>query len=167
MKPILTIAIVMMMAGCKTIDVPKPVITIPPVVIGQQPDKPASNLPPATCKCDTTLPLCDPNPVFYSQAYMDQYGAWEECAIEAQNKIICRFCVIRGSSGGFWMLSSLGLNYVSRAENGTGVCKCFNQDGYSYHVKGYCNSEPQQAEVKTVALKSSGKYIIVECRKAK
>ena len=121
--------------------------------------------PSAGCGCDLSKPLCDPNPAKYTQSYMDANGRMEECGIEAELKLICRFCVI--TLRGFWMLASLGRNHVYRDASNHAGCKCFTQDGFRYHIKGYCDNEPRQNEVKTVPLKDAGKYIIVECRQIK
>jgi hypothetical protein len=165
-----TLLFALILAGCQTIpmpDIKPPVINIPPITIptGGQPDKPATPLP-AGCKCDLTAPLCDPNPSKYTQAYMDKNGSWEECGIEAGKKVVCRYCVIRGDSGGFWMMSSIGMDYVSRANPCKAVC-ILNLDGYNYHVKGYLESEPQGNAIKTATVKDAGKYVVVECRKIK
>lgn len=121
--------------------------------------------PSIGCGCDLSLPLCDPNPSKYTQAYMDKNGRSEECGIEAELKLICRFCVI--TLRGFWMLSSLGRNHVYRDASNHAGCKCFTEDGYRYHIKGFMDVEPKQNEIRNVvSLKPNGKYIIVECRKA-
>ena len=119
---------------------------------------------PAGCGCNLSLPVCDPDPSKYTQDYMDANGSFEECGIEAQMKIISRFCVVRGNSGGFWMLSSLGMPQVSRAPDGTGAYKCFTTNGYRYHIKGYVGDEPQQNAVESVTVSTSGKYAIAEPR---
>ena len=145
--------------ACVSCQITIPSITTPPVVINPtQPTTPTNNVPVAG-------KLVDPNPAKYTQEYMDQNGSFEECGIEAQMKIVCRFCVIRGESGGFWMLSSLGMDRVRRGPTGTGVCDDFSIDGYNYHIKGYLDNEPQGNAILTAPVKTDGKYIVVECRK--
>ena len=148
-----------LLVGCVT-----PSITIPPITI---PTTTTTTQPQTSCGCDLSLPLCDPSSVTYSQGYMDNpdNARFEECGIEAQAKIICRFCVIRGNSGGYWMLSSVGIDHVSRDANNNGTCKCFTEGNYRYHVKGYCADEPVQSQILTTPLTTHGKYIVVECRK--
>lgn len=131
-------------------------------------NKPVSTNSPTTstnATIATSSSLVDPNPAKYTQAYMDANQDSEECGIEAEKKIITRFCVIRGTSGGYWMLSSLGMDHVTRAQDGTGHYEDFTVNGYSYHIKGYTTVEPQQKEISTMPLGTSGKYAIAECRK--
>lgn len=121
--------------------------------------------PETTCGCDLTKPICDPDPAKYTPEYVAQNCEFEECGIEADKKIITRFVVIRGESGGCWFLSSLGMDQVQRGPDNRGVYKCFSKDGYRYHIKGYTDVEPQQHNVRTVPLTTSGKYVVVEPRK--
>jgi hypothetical protein len=92
----------------------------------------------------------------------------EEVGVEEDMKIISRYCVICGKSGGFWMLSSIGKRCVSRGESGVGVYRDVTIDNYFYHVKGYVSDEPQQHEIKTIAVSQTPmKYAVIECRLAK
>ena len=115
-----------------------------------------------------TGPLVDPNPAIYTQAYMDANGRKEEVGLEEDDKIITRYCAIRGQSGGFWMLSSLGRGHVRRAEGeNVGIGEDFVKDGFAMHVKGYVDDEPQQGEIQTMPVSATPKkYIVVEIRKA-
>lgn len=118
---------------------------------------------------DTTGPLVDPPPK-YNQAYMDQNGSYEECGIEQSRKIICRLCVIRGQSGGYWMLSSLDGGRIKKTANGLEL-QDWTADGYSYHVRGSVCNEPQNSEIATIKPEVAGntglqKYIVLEVRKA-
>jgi hypothetical protein len=98
---------------------------------------------------------------------MDANGRREEVGIEAELKIISRCCVIRGVSGGFWMLTSLVRDHIGRDANNNGVLKCFSDSGYRYHVRGYCSDEPQQNAIRASGTSKAGKYIVVEVRKDK
>lgn len=160
------VSLLLVVCGCQ-LTLPDWGHDIPPIVIN----------PPATtnstgCACDLSGALVDPNPAKYTADYMNEAlnpggVRYEECGIEANMKIICRLCCIRGTAGGFWMLSSLGEGRVTRDANNNGVLKCFVLDGYAYHTKGYVADEPQQGAIRTVAVNKNGKYIVVECRKAK
>lgn len=116
---------------------------------------------------DTTGPLVDPPGYSEPLANPD----WEEVGIEQSRKIICRLCVIRGQSGGFWMLSSLDKGRIKKTANGLEL-QDWTEGGYSYHVRGSVSSEPQQREILTIKPEVAGntglqKYIILEVRKAK
>lgn len=171
------ISIGLVIAASCTITIPPAVIDAaqaaltnkPPVVVTPPADKPAKPEPvPAV---DLSGPLVDPPNPPYNQAYMDEKGSWEECGIEGGRKIICRLCVIRGESGGFWMLSSLDKNRIRKTPTGLEL-QDWTEDGYSYHVRGSVANEPQQREIVTMKPEVAGntglqKYIILEVRKAK
>ena len=58
MKNIIAVAMMfLILAGCKTVDVPKPVINIPPIVIGGNTVPVIPQPQQQGCGCDLTLPL--------------------------------------------------------------------------------------------------------------
>ena len=123
------------------------------------------------CKCRMTGALIDPDPARYTEDYMCERKnpaqvRYEEVGLEECLKIISRCCVIRGISGGFWMLSSLVDKRIGRDQNNNGIVNCFTENGIQYHIKGYCDDEPQGNAIRTIPLNKNGKYIVIECRKA-
>lgn len=130
--------------------------------------EPQSQPTPSTgCGCDLTLPLCDPNPAKYTESYVSANCNFEECGIEAQLKIIARAMFWRGNHGGWWMLSSLVMDNITRNPNGTPYLKCFSKDGYRYHVRGYALSEPTNSQSIPTVRPEGAKFIICDCRKIK
>lgn len=113
--------------------------------------------------------LVDPPNPPYNQAFMDANGRDEEVGLEEHDGIISRYCVIRGQSGGYWMIASLGRGHVTRAsDHNVGIASDFEQDGYAYHVKGYTANEPDQDKIFTMPLSQvPDKYVVIECRKMK
>jgi hypothetical protein len=103
---------------------------------------------------------------------MDANGRSEECNIEPSTGLLVRYEVLVPSRGFWWMLSTLGLGYVSR-DGSTLVAPCHSKDGYRYHVRGFSKDEPQRGnlnpalinEGNTTPYNGGRKYILVECRK--
>jgi hypothetical protein len=163
---ILLIAVV----GCKTLpDIKPPVITIPPITIptGGQPDKPDLGIPsipdkPDNCGCSLDKPICDPP---YSKEWLEANARSEEVGVEAEMKIISRFCVKHPSDGKVWFLASVGKQFVKRGVNGWGEYKCTTVNGYRYHVLGYQGYDPQGRDGVKNPLDLAGKYVITEARK--
>lgn len=135
-------------------------VKVLPDIVTPPADKPTT---PSTV--DTTGELVDPPG--YSEPLKNP--DWEEVGIEQSRKIICRLCVIRGKSGGFWMLSSLDGGRIRKTANGLEL-QDWTADGYTYHVRGSVASKPQQSAIRTLKPEVAGntdlqKYIILEVRK--
>ncbi len=132
--------------------------TKPPSVTTTTTTKPSGDT------CNLSLPLSDPNPSKYTESFMHDNSNFEECGIEAQLKIIARFCVYRPSVNGWWFISSLVMDKITRNPDGTPNIKCFVQDGYQYHIRGYRSTEPGPNETNPIVSSNPAKYIISECR---
>jgi hypothetical protein len=162
MKHTLTLIAVIALAGCKTIEVPPiniPSPTIPPIVIGGQPDKPDTGIP-------ANVTFCDPNPAKYNAQYFSNHAVArsEEVGIEAQRKIVARAVFLCPDRNSYYMISSLVMNRI-KADR---TCDPFTEDGYSYKVKGWVSSEPKANEANTMPVSQTpDKYIIFNCWRVK
>jgi hypothetical protein len=137
------------------------VVVIPPIIA------PTNNPTPTGDTCKLDGPLCDPDPSKFTPEYMDKDGPhaeFEDVGVERELKIVMRTLFVRGTSGGFYTLSSLAMKHVSRNADGSPHGECFTENGIRYHVRGYTNGDvngPYQPQDSM-----NGAYFCVwECRK--
>jgi hypothetical protein len=133
MKHIALLAI--LLAGCQTIDIPKPTINIPPITIptAGTPDKPATPID-VGCKCDLTKPLAVP---------LAQHGNESQVNIWLQNNgapecggtgmpIDVRFRLER-PSGNSWSYAPFAKAGLVTYKDGKLTARCGEFEGQMYH----------------------------------
>ena len=122
---------------------------------------------PQECTCDTTKPLCDPEPDRFTDDYMAANAEREECGQEQSEGIVVRFRVWVPRRKTWWILSSVGKGQVRKGASGLD-CPCFVKNGYSYHILG---GRKQTKDVPHPEMDVHGNVglpavIYAECRKA-
>lgn len=147
MKRKLAVLAVVIMAGCKTIEITPPVIKNPlPPEISIPTSKPVESKPSVvSCGCDLTKPISLPP---YSDSQLATGGNAYECPTIAGRDV--RLGCIK-PQGDIWLLGNLLPNAVG-FPNGRMVARCFDADGGRYHYIGFCyNDDRPQAIVKQSA----------------